>query len=142
MPIDASHEVTQLLLAWNDGDQTALDRLIPPVHAELRRIARRLRNERAGHTLQTSALINEAYLRLIGHLLRQPGCLCFLELLGSFERPVAFRPPLTRGLAFLQNRQFRTNSTSGSRCQFSPKEPNALSSKTETTGQTEGTPRA
>lgn len=66
MPIAASHEVTQLLLAWNDGDQTALDRLIPPVHAELRRIARRyMRNERAGHTLQTSALINEAYLRLI-----------------------------------------------------------------------------
>src|SRR5881397_567959 len=66
MPIAASHEVTQLLLAWNDGDQTALDRLIPPVHAELRRIARRyMRNERAGHTLQTTALIHEAYLRLI-----------------------------------------------------------------------------
>jgi RNA polymerase sigma-70 factor (ECF subfamily) len=66
MPIAASHEVTQLLLAWNDGDQTALERLIPMVHAELHRIARRyMRNERAGHTLQTSALINEAYLRLI-----------------------------------------------------------------------------
>ena len=66
MPIAASHEVTQLLLAWNDGDRTALDRLIPLVHAELRRLARRyMRNERPGHTLQTSALINEAYLRLI-----------------------------------------------------------------------------
>jgi RNA polymerase sigma factor (TIGR02999 family) len=66
MPIAAPHEVTQLLLAWNEGDQTALERLIPLVHAELRRIARRyMRNERAGHTLQTSALINEAYLRLI-----------------------------------------------------------------------------
>src|SRR5439155_1554320 len=66
MPIAASHEVTQLLMAWNDGDQTALERLIPLVHAELHRIARRyMRNERAGHTLQTSALINEAYLRLI-----------------------------------------------------------------------------
>ena len=66
MPIAASHEVTQLLMAWNDGDQSALQRLIPLVHAELHRIARRyMRNERAGHTLQTSALINEAYLRLI-----------------------------------------------------------------------------
>jgi RNA polymerase sigma factor (TIGR02999 family) len=66
MPTAASHEVTQLLLAWNDGDQTALERLIPLVHAELHRIARSyMRNERAGHTLQTSALINEAYLRLI-----------------------------------------------------------------------------
>jgi len=66
MPIAASHEVTQLLMAWNDGDQSALERLIPLVHAELHRIARRyMRNERAGHMLQTSALINEAYMRLI-----------------------------------------------------------------------------
>ena len=66
MPIAAQHEVTQLLMAWNEGDQSALERLIPLVHAELHRIARRyMRNERAGHTLQTSALINEAYLRLI-----------------------------------------------------------------------------
>jgi len=66
MPIATSHEVTQLLMAWNDGDQSALERLIPLVHAELHRIARRyMRSERAGHTLQTSALINEAYLRLI-----------------------------------------------------------------------------
>jgi RNA polymerase sigma-70 factor (ECF subfamily) len=66
MPIAASNEVTQLLIAWNDGDQSALERLIPLVHAELRRIARRyMRNERPGHTLQTSALINEAYVRLI-----------------------------------------------------------------------------
>ena len=66
MPIATSHEVTQLLMAWNDGDQSALERLIPLVHAELHRIARRyMRNERAGHMLQTSALINEAYMRLI-----------------------------------------------------------------------------
>jgi hypothetical protein len=66
MPTAASHEVTQLLMAWNDGDQAALERLIPLVHAELHRIARRhMRNERAGHTFQTSALIKEAYLRLI-----------------------------------------------------------------------------
>lgn len=61
-----SAEVTQLLLAWRAGDAAALDRLIPLVHAELRRIARNfMRKERAGHSLQTSALVNEAYLRLI-----------------------------------------------------------------------------
>ena len=59
-------EVTQLLLAWRAGDTDALDRLIPLVHTELRRIARGfMRKERVGHTLQTSALVNEAYLRLI-----------------------------------------------------------------------------
>src|SRR5262245_4329581 len=61
-----SAEVTRLLLAWRAGDAAALERLIPLVHAELRRIARGfMRKERAGHTLQTSALVNEAYLRLI-----------------------------------------------------------------------------
>lgn len=59
-------EVTQLLLAWNDGDESALEKLLPLVYAELRRLAkRRMRLERPDHTLQTSALINEAYLRLV-----------------------------------------------------------------------------
>ena len=58
--------ITQLLLAWCAGDAAALEQLIPLVYAELRRIARSfMRKERAGHTLQTSALVNEAYLRLI-----------------------------------------------------------------------------
>ncbi len=58
--------MTGLLLAWRAGDASALERLIPLVHAELRRIAHRfMRKERAGHSLQTSALVNEAYLRLI-----------------------------------------------------------------------------
>ena len=66
MPTPASHEVTQLLQAWSGGDRTALDRLIPLVHAELHRVAKRyMSRERAGHTLQTTALISEAYLRLI-----------------------------------------------------------------------------
>jgi RNA polymerase sigma factor (TIGR02999 family) len=66
MTTPAPQEVTQLLLAWSNGDKAALDRLIPLVHAELRRLAKFcLRNERPGHTLQTSALVNEAYLRLI-----------------------------------------------------------------------------
>jgi RNA polymerase sigma-70 factor (ECF subfamily) len=62
----ASESVTGLLLAWSDGDQAALEKLIPLVYAELHRLARRyMRRENAGHTLQTSALVNEAYLRLI-----------------------------------------------------------------------------
>ena len=61
-----THEVTQLLLAWSDGDEAALDRLAPLVHAELHRLASRyMSREREDHLLQTSALINEAYLRLI-----------------------------------------------------------------------------
>ena len=62
MTTTAPQEVTQLL----NGDQTALDKLIPLVYAELRRLARRyMDKEPAGHTLQTTALVNEAYLRLI-----------------------------------------------------------------------------
>jgi len=58
-------EVSQLLAAWSEGDQSALDRLVPLVHAELRRLAGHyMRRERPGHSLQTTALVNEAYLRL------------------------------------------------------------------------------
>lgn len=63
---DLHSQVTQLLLEWSEGDTAALDRLIPLVHAELRRIARRYMGRQSpGHTLQTSALINEAYMRLV-----------------------------------------------------------------------------
>jgi RNA polymerase sigma factor (TIGR02999 family) len=59
-------EITGLLQAWNGGDASALDRLSPAVYAELRRIARRyMRNQRAGNTLQTTAVVNEMYLRLV-----------------------------------------------------------------------------
>lgn len=59
-------DVTQLLVAWSDGDQAALDELIPLVYEELHRLAqRRLGRERGGHTLQPTALVHEAYLRLI-----------------------------------------------------------------------------
>lgn len=62
----ASETVTGLLLAWSDGDEAALEKLTPVVYAELHRLARRyMRRENAGHTLQTSALVNEAYLRLV-----------------------------------------------------------------------------
>jgi RNA polymerase sigma factor (TIGR02999 family) len=60
-------EVTRLLLAWRRGDRDALDRLIPLVYDELHRMAERyLRGERPDHTLQPSAIVNEAYLRLLG----------------------------------------------------------------------------
>src|SRR5919112_3858905 len=59
-------DLTELLVAWSDGDEAALDRLAPLVHAELHRLASHyMRRERGDHLLQTSALINEAYLRLI-----------------------------------------------------------------------------
>ena len=59
-------EITQLLLSWSNGDKSALDQLIPLVYPELRRLARvYMGRENSGHTLQTSALINEAYLRLV-----------------------------------------------------------------------------
>ena len=58
--------VTQLLLAWRNGDREALDQLMPLVYEELRQMARHyLSNKRDGHTLQTTALVNEAYLRLV-----------------------------------------------------------------------------
>lgn len=60
-----SSEITQLLVNWREGDQQAINALLPLVHDELRKLARSyMRRERADHTLQTSALVNEAYLRL------------------------------------------------------------------------------
>jgi RNA polymerase sigma-70 factor (ECF subfamily) len=65
-PADA--EVSGLLRAWSEGDRAALDRLTPIVYEELRRLARRyMRGERPGHSLQTTALVNEAYMRLIDY---------------------------------------------------------------------------
>lgn len=59
-------EITQLLVAWGDGDQTALDELSPLVHAELHRLAHHyMGGERTGHTLQTTPLVNEPYIQLI-----------------------------------------------------------------------------
>ena len=61
-----SNEITDLLVAWGNGDRQALERLAPLVHAELYRLARRyMSKESRGHTLQATALVNEAYLRLI-----------------------------------------------------------------------------
>ena len=61
------HEVTQLLVDWSNGNQASLERLMPLVDRELHRLAHQyMRREKAGHTLQTTALVNEAYLKLIG----------------------------------------------------------------------------
>src|SRR3989442_15810048 len=66
MDRQSTQEITQLLLAWSDGDQEALPRLTPLVYAELRRLARRyMGRESPGHTLQTTALVHEAWLKLI-----------------------------------------------------------------------------
>jgi RNA polymerase sigma-70 factor, ECF subfamily len=66
VPAPVPSNVTRLLIAWRDGDRAALDQVVPVVYEELRRLAhRQMRGERAGHTLQTTALVNEAYMRLV-----------------------------------------------------------------------------
>src|SRR5271155_1437561 len=66
MAAPTTQQVTKLLQAWSQGEEAALNRLFPVVHQELRRLARRyMFGERVGHTLQTTALVNEAYLRLV-----------------------------------------------------------------------------
>jgi RNA polymerase sigma-70 factor (ECF subfamily) len=68
MPIKSPQHITQLLIDWSNGDQAALDKLMPLVYEELRKLARHyMRNERVGHTLQTTDLVHEAYLRLIDY---------------------------------------------------------------------------
>ncbi|MGH9845935.1 MAG: sigma-70 family RNA polymerase sigma factor [Blastocatellia bacterium] len=63
---ESSQQITHLLLAWGNGDEAALERLMPLVYDELRKVAaRHLRRQRPDHTLQTTALVNEAYLKLI-----------------------------------------------------------------------------
>src|SRR5919198_3575701 len=67
-PDERHEEVSTLLRAWSDGDQTALDRLTPIVYEELPRLARHyMKRERPGHSLQTTALVNEAYMRLVDY---------------------------------------------------------------------------
>jgi RNA polymerase sigma factor (TIGR02999 family) len=65
-PSSSTSKVTELLVAWSEGDQAALETLTPLVHEELRRLAHHyMKGERPGHTLQTTTLVNEAYLKLI-----------------------------------------------------------------------------
>jgi RNA polymerase sigma-70 factor, ECF subfamily len=82
--------VTELLLAWGRGDRTALDELVPIVHQELRRLARlQLRGERINHTLQTTALVNEAFMRLVDlHRIRWQDRAHFLSLSARLMRRI------------------------------------------------------
>ena len=67
MPADASNPVSELLVKWQDGDKSVLDALLPLVYDELRKLARHyLRSERPNHTLQGTALVHEAFIRLAG----------------------------------------------------------------------------
>ena len=73
MSILSQHEITVLLREWGNGDKAALDQVMPLIYSELRKLAhRQMRRERVGDTMQTTALINEAYLRLIDYERVQP----------------------------------------------------------------------
>ncbi len=66
--LPAAGDITKLLCAWSEGDRSALEKLTPIVYDELHRLARRyMRRERLGHSLQTTALVNEAYMRLVDY---------------------------------------------------------------------------
>ena len=99
MSFGEASEVTQLLLAWSEGDKSALDRLIPLVYQELRQIAHRyMRRERPNHTLQSFALVNEAYLRLIDlEAVRWQNRAHFFALAASVMRRVLIDYARTRG---------------------------------------------
>jgi RNA polymerase sigma factor (TIGR02999 family) len=83
------NQVTRLLVAWREGDRAALDDLLPLVYAELQRQARfALRREAEGHTLQTTALVHEAYLRLVGADLEWEGSRHFMRVASRAMRRV------------------------------------------------------
>lgn len=86
----SQHEITRLLVDWSNGDQQALERLTPLVYEELRRLAKRyLRQERPGHTLQSTALVHEAYLKLIGqHSVRWQNRAHFLGIAAQLIRRI------------------------------------------------------
>lgn len=100
------HElVTDLLLRWRAGDRQCLDQLVPLLEDELRRIARVcMRKERSGHTLQTTALVNEAYLRLVQQ--RQVDCQSRAQFLGIAAR-------LMRQILVDRARKFRSKKRGG-----------------------------
>lgn len=86
---EGRRDVTRLLAAWQEGDQEALERLLPLIDAQLRGLARAaLSRELPGHTLQTTALINEAYLRLVGRDRSWEGTAHFLDAAARAMRRV------------------------------------------------------
>ena len=89
MTSPSTSEVSRLLSAWRQGDRGALDRLLPLVYDELRRLAAgQMRGERADHTLQTTALVHEAYLRLCGSDVAWEGRVHFLAVAAQVMRRV------------------------------------------------------
>src|SRR5688572_7342269 len=93
-----SSEVSRLLLAWRGGDTTAIERLLPLVYDELHALARRhMHGERPDHTLQTTALIHEAYLRLCGADVAWEGRVHFLAVAAQTMRRVLVDYARTRG---------------------------------------------
>lgn len=90
-------EVSQLLLAWKNGDEGALARVLPLVYEELHRLAHKhLRHENTGHTLQTTALIHEAYLRLVGADVRWEGRVHFFAVAAQTMRRILVDHARTR----------------------------------------------
>jgi RNA polymerase sigma factor (TIGR02999 family) len=87
--IEPSSQVTQLLTAWCDGDEGALETLTPMIYEELRRLARRsMRRERPEHTLQSTALVHEAYIRLIGQAVKWNGRAHFFAIAAQMMRRI------------------------------------------------------
>jgi len=85
----AGHDVSALLLAWRGGDRQAFDRLVPLVYEELHSLAdRQLRRERPDHSLQTTALLHEAYLRLVGADVKWEGRVHFFAVAAQIMRRV------------------------------------------------------
>src|SRR5215204_7490020 len=109
IPSSPPHEVTRLLIAWGNGDQTALDRLMPLVHTELRRLARHyMSRERPGHTLQSTALVNEAYLRLVDQEgVRWENRAHFFGIAARLMRQILVEHARSRRAAKRGGRQFR-----------------------------------
>ena len=109
LPSSPAHEVTRLLVAWGDGDQTALDRLMLLVYEELRRLARHyMSRERPGHTLQSTALVNEAYLRLVDQEgMRWENRAHFFGIAARLMRQILIEHARSRQAAKRGGRQYR-----------------------------------
>src|SRR5215475_4572208 len=101
LSVSSTHDVTQLLRAWSDGDREALEKLTPLVHRELHHLAKRcMAGERPDHTLQATALINEAYLRLIDwKQVRWQNRAHFFSLSGRLMRHILVDFARSRGYA-------------------------------------------
>ncbi|MGE0128008.1 MAG: sigma-70 family RNA polymerase sigma factor [Blastocatellales bacterium] len=105
-------DVTQLLLAWGEGDEAARDQLIPMVYDHLRKLARyRLRGERDGHTLQTAALVNEAYLRLVEQPVAWQNRAQFFGIAAHLMRQILVNHAVARGRLKRGGEQFQVSLT-------------------------------